>query len=132
MCHIESNREQLVCDEFLRMGWNLQIAPRFRVHLSPSEVFIPDIALYSDKEELIAIVEVIANKEQTTLKRIDILERMIKLTTAPIVIITNGYAYDIYTHGQFATQTVFCPSLDTCRFLLRQINSINEEGGDCK
>lgn len=119
--------EKRVIDSFDKAGWTVQASPRMRIELSANQTFIPDIALYDDKHNLIAIVEVIASKEQLAPQRINIIDRMIKLSPASVVIITNGYAFDIYIDGQFTTQTVICPTMDTCYFLIEHHEHIRKE-----
>lgn len=120
--------EKVILENFIRTGWNVECEPRMRVPLSDRQFFIPDIALFDENKKLFGIVEMFAQRQDLYPKRIDAIEHLIKSAPVQVCIITNGHAYDIYIKGRLATQTVICPSLETCQYLLRSSVFPTEEG----
>lgn len=122
--------ERVVMDNFIRMGWSIQAeSSNIRIPLFENRFYIPDIALYDENRKLFGIVEVMAREERIrSPHRLIMIKHLILTAPTPVVIITNGHAYDIYIHGKFVTQTVFCPTLETCLYLLRSTTLSMEEG----
>ena len=116
-----SRAEQVVYDELKSLGWNIQSEPRFHIPAGDRKIYIPDFALYDKDGDLFGIVEVLTNKHLCGFEKIEMLQRVARSSFAPVMMITNGFAYDIYVNGKFATQTNICPSMEVCQFLIRRL-----------
>ena len=123
-----SSAEQIVYNELKNLGWNIQAEPRFHIPTDGSKFYIPDFALYGEDGNLFGIGEVLTNRKLCELRKVEALQRVAQSSFVQVGMITNGFAYDIYVNGKFATQTNICPSMEVCQFLIRRLAT--HEGGE--
>lgn len=92
--------ERKIYDDFIQAGWNeaevLNDQRSYTINISPNERWRADIVL-TDKEKLLAVVEVKTSFARIDARWVDRMYRIVKSGEAPFLILTTGAYYEIHS-----------------------------------
>lgn len=118
--------EQAVYERFQRVGWNIYAYDGRKNILDIK--YTPDLILFDKNNAIVGMIEILCHvRPQNLANRIRRIEEALKSVAIPLIIITNGYFYDIYINGKFIVQTHVCPTPETYQFLIDYPDSIKQE-----
>lgn len=92
--------ERKIYDDFIQAGWNeaevLNDQRSYTINISSNEKWRADIVL-TDKEKLLAVVEVKTSFARIDARWVDRMYRIVKSGEAPFLILTTGAYYEIHS-----------------------------------
>ena len=104
--------ERKIYEDFIQIGWSesevLNDQRAYTINLSPTERWRADIVL-TDKENLLAVVEVKASFARIDARWIEKMYRIVKGGEAPFLILTTGTYYEIHSMNDTVVKKMATP-----------------------